>query len=161
GSDDISAEAERAAAAAVFQAGQEAWRREREQELLRPDGWTSLVGLHWLELKAHYIGSGERIASNMRLAFGPERMGLVTRDDDDISAEAERAAAAAVFQAGQEAWRREREQELLRPDGWTSLVGLHWLELKAHYIGSGERIASNMRLAFGPERMGLVTRDDD
>jgi len=82
GSDDISAEAERAAAAAVFQAGQEAWRREREQELLRPDGWTSLVGLHWLELKAHYIGSGEHIASNMRLAFGPERMGLVTRDDD-------------------------------------------------------------------------------
>lgn len=66
-----------------------------------------------------------------------------------------------AFQAEQQAWRQQRLQDLVRPDGWTSLVGLHWLELKAHYIGSGQRIGSTMRLAFGPPRMGLVTRDDD
>ena len=65
-----------------------------------------------------------------------------------------------VFVAGQQAWRDARLEALLRPDGWTSLVGLHWLQLKAHHIGSGERIGNTMRLAFGPERMGLVMRDD-
>src|SRR5690606_17383962 len=66
-----------------------------------------------------------------------------------------------AFVASQQAWRDARLEALLQPDGWTSLAGLHWLELKAHYIGSGERIGNTMRLAFGPARMGLVTRDDD
>ncbi|KAF1688130.1 hypothetical protein B1992_01560 [Pseudoxanthomonas broegbernensis] len=64
-----------------------------------------------------------------------------------------------AFAAGQQAWRDQRREELLRPDGWTSLVGLHWLELKAHYVGSGERIGNGVRFAFGPERMGMVSRD--
>ncbi|WP_028917438.1 DUF1684 domain-containing protein [Pseudoxanthomonas sp. J35] len=61
-----------------------------------------------------------------------------------------------AFLAEQQAWRDGRLEDLLRPDGWTSLVGLHWLELKAHYIGSGERIGNGVRLAFGPEKMGLL-----
>src|SRR5690606_41667877 len=69
------------------------------------------------------------------------------------------AAASRAFQAEEQKWRDQRLEELLRPDGWTSLVGLHWLELKAHYIGSGERIGNTMRMAFRPARMGLVTRD--
>lgn len=56
-----------------------------------------------------------------------------------------------------QAWRIERHSRLVQPDGWTSLVGLHWLTLKAHYIGSGA--TSGMRLAVGPERMGLVQRE--
>ncbi len=54
-------------------------------------------------------------------------------------------------------WREQRQAELLAPDGWTSLVGLHWLELKAHYIGSGS--TSGIRLAMGPPRLGMVVRD--
>ena len=56
-----------------------------------------------------------------------------------------------------QAWRIERHSALVQPDGWTSLVGLHWLTLKAHYIGSGA--TSGMRLTVGPEKMGLVQRD--
>lgn len=64
-----------------------------------------------------------------------------------------------AFVAEQQAWRIRRVEDLLRPDGWTSLVGLHWLELKAHYVGSGERIGNGVRFAFGPEKMGMVSRD--
>ena len=64
-----------------------------------------------------------------------------------------------AFVAGQQAWRDQRKEDLLRPDGWTSLVGLHWLELKAHYIGSGERIGNGVRFAFGPAKMGMISRD--
>jgi hypothetical protein len=30
----------------------------RYQDLTRPDGWTALVGLHWLQNKSHFVGSG-------------------------------------------------------------------------------------------------------
>jgi uncharacterized protein (DUF1684 family) len=59
-----------------------------------------------------------------------------------------------TFLADDAAWRQERRQDLLRPDGWTSLVGLHWLELKAHYLGSGA--GSGIRLAVGPPKMGML-----
>ncbi|WP_372012894.1 DUF1684 domain-containing protein [Pseudoxanthomonas sp. 10H] len=64
-----------------------------------------------------------------------------------------------AFVAEQQAWRNQRLEELLRPDGWTSLVGLHWLELKAHYLGSGARIGNGVRFAFGPEKMGMIARE--
>lgn len=67
------------------------------------------------------------------------------------------AATAAVdpaFAAENEAWRAQRRERLLEPDGWPSLVGLHWIELNAHYVGSGA--TSGIRLAKGPEKMGLL-----
>ncbi|MEO6104764.1 MAG: DUF1684 domain-containing protein [Pseudoxanthomonas sp.] len=58
------------------------------------------------------------------------------------------------FLAEETAWREQRKEGLLRPDGWTSLLGLHWLELKAHYLGSSA--SSGIRLAVGPPKMGLL-----
>lgn len=66
----------------------------------------------------------------------------------------QQATADAAFAAGHEAWRAAREESLLAPDGWTGLVGLHWIELDAHYLGS----QSGMRLAKGPPRLGLLQR---
>jgi uncharacterized protein len=67
-------------------------------------------------------------------------------------------AADGQFLADNAAWRKQREEELLKPDGWTSLVGLHWLELKAHYIGSSA--GNGIKLAVGPAKMGMLTRQD-
>lgn len=63
-----------------------------------------------------------------------------------------------VFLADNAIWRQERKQELTAPAGWTSLVGLHWLELKSHYVGSGA--GSGIRLAAGPAKMGMVDREN-
>ena len=68
----------------AFLADDAVWREQRRQDLLRPDGWTSLVGLHWLELKAHYLGSGTGIGNGMRLAVGPPRMGMVEQVDGQV-----------------------------------------------------------------------------
>lgn len=62
------------------------------------------------------------------------------------------------FPAEEAAWRSQRKEELLKPDGWTSLVGLHWLELKAHYLGRSAD--SGIRLAVGPPKMGLLEQRD-
>lgn len=62
-----------------------------------------------------------------------------------------------AFLMNNDIWREQRQAELLQPDGWTSLIGLHWLELKAHYIGSGS--TSGIRLAMGPPRLGMVVHE--
>lgn len=82
------------AADPAFVAANNLWQQQRKDQLLQPDGWTSLVGLHWLELKSHYIGSGP--GSGIRLAKGPERMGLVQQDGDRTWFTPERGAALTV-----------------------------------------------------------------
>lgn len=65
--------------------------------------------------------------------------------------------ASAAFAASEAEWREARRAGLLAENGWTSLVGLHWLELRAHYVGSSA--TSGIRLALGPEKLGLVQRE--
>ena len=50
--------------------------------------------------------------------------------DGDTSGDAAGKVVDARFLADNAAWREERKSQLLAPDGWTSLVGLHWIELK-------------------------------
>ena len=61
-------------------------------------------------------------------------------------------AKAQAFGATQQGWRNERTARLTQPDGWTSLVGLHWLEEGEHYFGSdadnGIRIAEKHQSAI-------------
>ena len=71
--------------------------------------------------------------------------------------DAEISMASAAQEALEAEWRERRREALLAEDGWTSLVGLHWLELPAHYVGSSA--VSGIRLALGPERLGLVQQE--
>ena len=78
-------------------------------------------------------------------------------DADEQARIAAAAAANAAFAARQDAWRAERHERLVAPDGWTGLIGLYWIELDAHYLGSSRD--SGMRLSKGPPRLGLVQQD--
>lgn len=64
----------------------------------------------------------------------------------------------ARFLADNAAWREQRKLELVAPDGWTSLVGLHWIELKSHFIGNGP--SSGIKLLVGPPKLGMVAQRD-
>lgn len=68
---------------------------------------------------------------------------------------AARAKARAAFEASEQAWREQRRAELTKPDGWTSLVGLHWLDPGTHRVGSGAD--NGIRLALGPAHLGVFT----
>lgn len=52
------------------------------------------------------------------------------------------------------AWRERRVGKLRNPDGWLSLVGLHWLGEGEQRVGSGKDNA--IVLATGPERLGTM-----
>lgn len=70
-------------------------------------------------------------------------------------AEAARARDAQVaFAADQQAWRDQRKADLTRPEGWTSLIGLHWLDPGAHYLGSDPD--NGIQLAMGPAHLGMI-----
>ncbi|WP_238333353.1 DUF1684 domain-containing protein [Luteimonas marina] len=78
----------------AFVAENEAWRAQRRESLLQPDGWASLIGLHWIELNAHYVGSGA--TNGIRLAKGPEKMGMLQRQGNKVTLAPEKDAALTV-----------------------------------------------------------------
>lgn len=88
-------------------------------------------------------------------------LALAACGDDAGEAEKSRQAVAAetAFSAGQQAWRDERRASLLKPDGWTSLIGLHWIEPGSHYVGSDAD--NGIRIGLGPEHLGLLERKAD
>ena len=61
----------------------EAWHAGRIARLRQPDGWLSLVGLHWLQPGTHAIGSAA--ANDVVLAVGPARLGTVSLVDGTVT----------------------------------------------------------------------------
>jgi hypothetical protein len=68
--------------ATAHRADVEAWRAWRVGRLQQPDGWLSLVGLHWIEPGTHTVGSGK--GNGIVLNVGPERLGTLTHRDGTI-----------------------------------------------------------------------------
>lgn len=73
--------------AADFKGEHAAWVKERETELTQPDGWTSLIGLHWLQGAQQTVGSAE--GNDIRLRIGPPKLGKVERRDGSLYFSAE------------------------------------------------------------------------
>ncbi len=65
------------------------------------------------------------------------------------------ATAAESLPAEDRAWRDERVARLTKPDGWLTLVGLHFLKDGANSVGSAA--GNDVVLAQGPARLGTVT----
>lgn len=79
-------------ARAAHEADIRSWREERLVHLMRPDGWLSLVGLHWLNPGATFVGSASD--NGTRLTVGPAQLGMLTLEKGgrlwlDLNAEAE------------------------------------------------------------------------
>lgn len=65
---------------------------------------------------------------------------------------------AADFQSQHAQWVKKREAELTQPDGWTSLIGLHWVDGKQESVGGGE--GNDIRLLIAPDKLGKVEQRD-
>ena len=59
------------------------WRGRRVLDLNRADGWASLIGMHWLDPGAHRVGSD--VDNGIRIAMGPEHLGVFTVRDGKTS----------------------------------------------------------------------------
>lgn len=102
----------------------------------------SITGAQFLRLAA------------LALVFALAACGKSTSDAEDRKMAEQAAAREAVFAAEQKAWRDERVSTLTQPEGWTSLIGLHWIDPGSHYLGSDAD--NGIRLAMGPAHLGLL-----
>ena len=83
-----------AAAADGFSRENDVWRAKRIAELTAPDGWLSLVGLHFLKPGENTVGHAP--ASDVVLGRGPARLGVATlAADGKVTLPADEVAAAA------------------------------------------------------------------
>ena len=74
------------------------------------------------------------------------------RDDGEAARRAAEERARA-FAASEQPWRDARAAALIAPDGWTSVIGLHWIDPGAHYAGTAG--GNGLRLALGPAHLGM------
>lgn len=93
---------------------------------------------------------GKGIAIALGVAFA---IAGCNKGDDGAAARAKAAAEAKAFAAHEAPYRKERIDGLLAPEGWTTLVGLHWLERGSHYAGSAPN--NGIHLAKGPANLGM------
>lgn len=138
----------------TFLADNAIWRQERLKALTAPDGWTSLVGLHWLELDSHWIGSGA--GSGIRLAAGPAKLGMVAREGGKVWFVPERGLKLTLD--GKPLTGRVR---LLtdREDGGPSVLGFDDGKGRLTVIQRGDRQALRVKDADAPSRTRFTRLD--
>ena len=66
-----------------FQKDLVAWRSQHVAELLKPDGWLSLVGLEWLEPGDNTVGTGTD--NKIRLAKGPAHLAVLHLEGETVT----------------------------------------------------------------------------
>ena len=135
----------------AFDAAQQAWRQQRKADLTKPDGWTSLVGLHWIDLGSHYVGSDAD--NGIRLAQGPAHLGLLTLKGDTLRFAPESKVAVTVD--GQP----HRGGTTLRSDAdpaGPSIIGFDEGKGIATVIKRGHRHALRVKHADAPTRTGFA-----
>ena len=72
----------------------EAWRAQRVERLKAPNGWLSLIGLHWLKDGKSSVGSAK--GNDVVLAAGPAHLGAITLKDGKATIEIDPKSAATI-----------------------------------------------------------------
>jgi uncharacterized protein len=101
----------------------------------------------------HRSSCNRIIATGLVLAMAT-LMAACNRNNPEGKTSMAQSAAALDFDRDEQAWRAARRDTLLKPDGWTSLIALEWLDPGAHYIGSAPD--NGIHLTMGPSHMGMV-----
>jgi uncharacterized protein (DUF1684 family) len=129
------------------------WRAERVARLMKPDGWLSLVGMHWIEEGSTQIGTNPKFTA--RLAVGPDRLGIVTVKGDTITFRAEPGNDVTID--GQPA----PDVATLVPDtaGEPTVVGFNKGDASFIVIQRGGKYALRVRDALAPTRTGFTGID--
>jgi uncharacterized protein (DUF1684 family) len=160
GKKDAAPNAEASAADAAHRAYEKEirdWRTERVQRLQKPDGWLSLVGMHWLENGATTrVGSGAD--NGTRLAVGPARLGIISVSKDGIVHYQPEADAGITIDGAP----ADKPVDLVSdavPNAQPTVVGFNKGDASFIVIKRGDRYALRVRDALAPTRTGFTGID--
>jgi uncharacterized protein (DUF1684 family) len=134
------------------------WRAERLQRLQKPDGWLSLVGMHWLENGiTTRVGSGAD--NGTRLAVGPVRMGTIAVNPPGTVVHYVPETDAGITIDGVPA---DKPVDLVTdadPKATPTVVGFNKGDASFIVIKRGDRFAVRVRDALAPTRTGFTGID--
>ncbi|MET0504069.1 MAG: DUF1684 domain-containing protein [Luteibacter sp.] len=130
-----------------FRSSHAAWVKEREAELTQPDGWTSLIGLHWINGEQQTVGVAE--SNDIRLRIGPDKLGKVVQRDGVLYFSAE--SGAGVTLDGKPL----QGEVVLKPEGRGGGTKLGYDSGKGQItvIDRSGKLALRVRHADSPERL--------
>lgn len=146
------AQAERARRA--YEASVNEARLARETSLQRPQGWLSLVGLHWLQTGTTFVGSAPHMG--VQLAVGPAEIGKLSLDKEGVL----------TFSAARDAGVTIDDQPAAGPvrlvadtEGKPTVVGFNKGDASFIVIQRGGRYALRVRDALAPSRLNFPGLD--
>ncbi len=133
------------------------WRADRIQRLEKPDGWLSLVGMHWVEPGSTRVGSNPKFTT--RLAVGPNDLGMLTlAKDGTLTFRPERNADISID--GKPAAGPVRlVSDIDAGDGSPTVVGFNKGDASFIAIKRGGKVALRVRDALAPTRSGFTGID--
>lgn len=136
-----------------FRGEHAAWVKGRAEDLHKPDGWTSLIGLHWIGAGKQSVGSGPGNA--IRLSIAPDRLGELEQRADGLYFTP--AADARVTVDGKPLAGEVR----LNPEGQGGGTKLGYDQGKGQItaIKRGQRLALRVRHADAPARRDFAGLD--
>lgn len=124
---------------AIYRAEIEGKHAQRIERLTRPDGWLSLVGLHWLQPGLQRIGRAPD--NDIVLATGPDHLATVQLQDGEVRIEP-------VEDSG--AWHEPGA------DGVPARLRFNQGEASVQVIERGERFGLRVRDAQAPTRVDFA-----
>jgi uncharacterized protein (DUF1684 family) len=141
-------------AASMVAPAAQAWRDQRRERLLAPDGWTSLVGLHWIDPGSHYLGSAAD--NGIRLAMGPAHLGMIEIKGERIRFVPDKDAPLTLDEqplAGATNLKTDMDEN------GPSVIGFDEGKGEATVIKRGDRFALRVKHADAPTRTGFTGLD--
>lgn len=143
-----------AAVPASYETELQQWRNDRVERLKQPQGWLSLVGLHWIEPGRHAAGRSDE--NDVVLRTGPAKLG--TFDFDGKRVLFEPAAGAGVQVDGNSVAAAVE----LKPDssGAPNVLSMDGGEATLQVIERGGKFALRVRDARAATRSGFVGIDN-
>lgn len=124
------------------------WRAARDARLRSPDGWLTLVGLHWLEEGEHRLGSSTDSEIQLRGDGVPARVGALHVADGTVRLVPD----AAELRAGERPATEQELQSDANGDPTVLAIG----DLRLHLIRRGDRLALRIRDRSAPALAAFV-----
>jgi len=128
-------------------------RAARLARLQRPDGWLSLVGMHWLERGTTRVGSAKDNGTQLRV--GPPHIGIVTLDKNDTITFAPESGADITVDGQPAKGTVKLVSDADAGDKGPTLVGFNKGDASFIVIKRGDRYALRVKDALASTRTGF------
>ncbi len=141
---------------AAFEKDVAQWRAGRVERLRKPDGWLSLVGLHWVEPGVHQLGMAA--SNDVQLRTGPAKLGTLALRDGQATFRTERAAGVTIDgkpASGVFVMRTDATNDAQGP----SIVAFNKGSANFQVIERSGKFALRVKDANAPTRTGFVGID--